>query len=193
MDLSGEINHIEDPIWCIIEQWKNHPSAVAINEKKLNKQFSFDYIPKSDVKKEILNLNIFKASQDSDVPTKIIKMNTDIFAKLLYNVFNRSLEVVEFPSGMKLTPMHKKGSWYDKGSYWPVSILPNVSKVFERKFLIFLIPNIHLFLSKYPCCFRKGHGVQHCLMALLEKWWESVDWGLEFKVFDCVLHDFVYC
>ena len=37
-------------------------------------------------------------------------MNTDIFAKLLYNVFNRSLEVVEFPSGMKLTPMHKKGS-----------------------------------------------------------------------------------
>ena len=97
MDLSGEINHIEDPILCIIEQWKNHPSAVAINEKKLNKQFSFDYIPKSDVKKEILNLNIFKASQDSDVPTKIIKMNTDIFAKLLYNVFNRSLEVVEFP------------------------------------------------------------------------------------------------
>ena len=67
-------------------------------------------MPKSDVKKEILNLNIFKASQDSDVPTKIIKMNTDIFAKLLYNVFNRSLEVVEFPSGMKLTPMHKKGS-----------------------------------------------------------------------------------
>ena len=40
-------------------------------------------------------------------------MNTDIFAKVLYNVFNRSLEVVEFPSGMKLanvTPVHKKGS-----------------------------------------------------------------------------------
>ena len=77
------------------------------------KKFSFEYIPKSNVKKEILNLDVSKASQDSDVPTKIIKMNADIFAEVLYNVFNRSLEVGEFPSGMKLasvTHAHKKGS-----------------------------------------------------------------------------------
>ena len=62
-------------------------------------------------------------------------MNADIFAEVLYNVFNRSLELREFPSGMNLasvTPVHKKGSRYDKGNYRPVNILPNVSKVFER-------------------------------------------------------------
>ena len=107
LDPSVEINHIEDPILCIIEQYKNHPSVV---------------------KKEILNLDVSKASQDSGIPTKIIKVNADIFAEVLYNVFNRSLEVGEFSSGMKLAnvaAVHKKGSRYDKDNYCPVSISPN--------------------------------------------------------------------
>ena len=73
-DPSVEINHIEDPILCIIEQYKNHPSNVAINEKKLNKQLSFEYMPKSEVEREILNLDVSKASQDSDIPIKIIML-----------------------------------------------------------------------------------------------------------------------
>ena len=63
----------EDPILCIIEQYKNYPSVVAINEKNLNKQFSFECIPKLDIKKEILNLDVSKATQDSDIPKKIKK------------------------------------------------------------------------------------------------------------------------
>ena len=102
VDPSVEINHIEDPTLRIIEQYKSHPSVVATNEKNLIKKFSFEYIPKSDVKKEILNLVVSKASQDSDVPTKLIKMDADIFAEVLYNVFNWSLEVGEFPPAMKL-------------------------------------------------------------------------------------------
>ena len=75
-----EIDHIEDPILRIIEQYKNHPSIVAINESNLAKQFY--------VEREILNLDVSKAPQDSDIPTKIIKMNADIFAEVLCNVFN---------------------------------------------------------------------------------------------------------
>ena len=33
VNLSVEIDHIEDPVLCIIEQYKNHPSIAAINEK----------------------------------------------------------------------------------------------------------------------------------------------------------------
>ena len=63
VDPSVEIDHIEDPILRIIEQYKNHPSAVTVNEKNLNKQFSFKYVLKSDVEKVILNLDVSKASQ----------------------------------------------------------------------------------------------------------------------------------
>ena len=105
-----EIDHTEDPILRIIELYKNHPSIVTINKNNMAKQFSFKYIPKSDVEREILNLDVSKASQDSDIPTKIVKMNADIFAEVLYYVFNRSLED-EFPAVMKLanvTPVHRK-------------------------------------------------------------------------------------
>ena len=185
MDPSLEIDHIEDPVLRIIEQYKNHPSIVAINENNLAKQFFFKYIPKSDVEREILDLDVSKASQDSDIPTKIIKMNADIFAEVLCNVFNKSLEVGEFPSGIKLanvTPMHKNGSQYDKGNYRPVSILPNLSKVFERCLHKQISHFFDTILSKCQCGFRKGHSTQHCLIALLEKWRESIDRGLEFGI-----------
>ena len=195
-----EIDHIEDPILRIIEQYKNHRSVIALNEKNLNKQFSFEYIPKSDIKKQILNLDSSKTSQDSDIPTKIIKVNTDICADVLYSVFNRSLEVSEFPSGRKLadvTPVHKKGSRYDKGNYRTVSILPNLSKVFEICLQKQISDCFDIILSKYQCGFRKEHGAQHCLIALLEKWPESRNRGPEFgilltdlsKAFDCLPHD----
>ena len=160
---SVEIDHIKDPILRIIEQYKNNPSIVATNENNLTKQLSFKYISKSYVEREILNLDVSEASQDSDIPTKIIKMNADLFAEVLCNVINRSLEVGEFPSGMKLanvTAVHKKGSRYDKGNYRPVSILPNLSKVFERCLHQQIFHFFDTILSKYQCGFRKGHGAQ---------------------------------
>ena len=82
---------------------------------------------------EILNLDSSKASQDSDIPTKVIKSNSDNFTDALYSEFNRSLETSDFPPSMKLanvTPVHKKGTRSEKDNYRPVSILPNLSKVF---------------------------------------------------------------
>ena len=169
----------------IIEQYKNHPSVVLINEKNLNKQFSFNYIPKSDIKKKILNLDVSKASQDSDIPTKIIKMNADVFAKVLSNVSNRSLKVGEIPPGMILanvTPVYKKGSRYDKGNYRHVSILPNLSKLFEQYLYKQMSDFFDTILSKYQHGFSKRHGAQYCLIALLEKWREIIDRGLEFAI-----------
>ena len=93
-------------------------------------------------------------------------------------MFNRSLEVGKFSLGTKLanvTPVHKKGSRYDKGNYWPVSIWPNLSKVFERCLHKQISDFFDTILSNYQCGFRKGYGAQHCLIALLEKWRVSID------------------
>ena len=71
------------------------------------------------MEKEILNPDSSKACQDSDIPTKVIKSNSDIFTD--------ALETSVFPPSMKLaniTPVHKKGIHSD--NYRPVSILPNL-------------------------------------------------------------------
>ena len=58
-----------------------------------------------------------KAAQDSDIPTKVIKDNIDIFTPNLLEEFNKSLTLGMFPSSMKLaniTPVFKKDDGTDK-------------------------------------------------------------------------------
>ena len=172
VDSSASFNHFDDEILCIVGKYKNQPSVVAIKNKNIQSQFSFRPIPKTEIYKEILNLDISKAPQDSNIPTKVVRGNADIFAEVLFTEFERSLEIDNFITSMKIanvTPVHKKGSQSEKGNYRPVSILPNLSKVFERCIYKQISEYFENILSKYQCGFRKGHSAQHCLIALLEK------------------------
>ena len=74
------------------------------------------------------------ASQDTDIHTKIITDNADILPDFLFSGFNNSITTSIFPSSLKhaiITPFFKKREKNLKENYTPVSILPNVSKVFE--------------------------------------------------------------
>ena len=100
-----------------------------------------------------------KACQDTDIPTKIIKENTDILADILLARFNDSVKKSNFPSSLKkanITPVFKKGDRNSKDNYRPVSILPNISKIFERCIFRQLYRFMFEFLSKYQCGFAKG-------------------------------------
>ena len=57
------------------------------------------------------------------------------------------------------------------------SILPNLSKDFERCTYNQIAQFFDKVLSKHQCGFKKGHNAQHSLIVLLEKWKESVDQG----------------
>ena len=50
----------------------------------------------ASTKKEIHNLKINKASQSSDIPTKIIKENVDIFAEFLWKAIKAQLNLPLF-------------------------------------------------------------------------------------------------
>ena len=80
-------------------------------------------------------LETSKACLDTDIPTKIVKGNADIFTNIRASNFNDSIEKFNFPSILKyatITPVFKKGDRNSKDNYRPVSILPNISKIFER-------------------------------------------------------------
>ena len=134
-DLSVNSANSEDPLENLVIKYKNHPSIRAILDKFPNTSFSLKAIYKKDIEKDILNLSVAKASQDSDIPTKIIKKNSDIFSDILFKEFNKSLEICKYPFCMKManvTPVYKKGNSSYKDNYRPVSVLPNLSKIFER-------------------------------------------------------------
>ena len=88
--------HRCDPsIKCIVK-YRNHPSILVIREvysRTKKPSFSFSDIDKKEILLEICNLNSSKVSQDTDIPTKIIKINVDIFTDFIHSAFNISLKV----------------------------------------------------------------------------------------------------
>ena len=122
--------------------------------------------------KEIQNLDASKACQDADIPTKILKENADVFADFLHPSFNEFVKESKFPSVLKqanITPVYKKGERECKNNYSPVSILSNISEIFERIMFRQISNYMDSFFSKYQCGFRKGYSTQQCLLSMLEK------------------------
>ena len=85
-----------------------------------------------------------------------------------------------------VTPIHKKGKKDKKENYRPLSILPVLSKIFERVMFVQMSAFFEDIFNKQQCVFRKGYNIQQCLLKMLEKWKRPVDEG---KVFGALLTD----
>ena len=132
-----------------ILKYRRHPSIVAIRNKCKNKgSCSFVGVDKKEIEKEILKLGANKASQNPEIPIKLLKENVDIFSDSLCTSFNSSINMSKFPENLKLaniTPAYKKGKKDIKGNYQSVSVLPNVSKIFEKH----ISKQMHIFPKTY--------------------------------------------
>ena len=64
----------------------------------------------------------------------------------------------------------KKIILYLAKNYRPVSVLPTVTKIFERLMWKQLNEHINQFLSPFLCGYRTGFSTQTALLSLIEKW-----------------------
>ena len=195
------VNNISDPTLKAILKYRKHPGVIAIRDKfKIKETFSFVEVDQKEIEKEILNMDVNKASQSSDIPTKIVKENVDIFGNFVCTSFKNTIKSSCFYENLKyadVTPLYKNCKKDVKDNYRPVSILPNLSKIFEKCMFKQITQFFDKIFSKYQCGFRKGFSTQQCLLAMLEKWKRSVDKGKVFgalltdlsKAFDCLDHE----
>ena len=201
ISVNDDFIETNDPISNAIKKFSDHPSISMIKNKNLNQnKFSFCNVTFEYVLEKVICLNSAKASQNTDIPTKLIKNNSSFFAEFFSENINYCIENSKFPYDLKLAdviPVHKKKSKNSKDNYRPVSILSNISKIYERSMYEQIETYFENIFSKYQCGFRKGYNAQHCLMVLIEKWKESVDNGGVFgalltdlsKAFDCLNHE----
>ena len=106
-----------------------------------------------------------------------------MFAIYFHKNINFCIENSIFPYDLKVadvTPAFKKKSKTSKDHYRTISILPNISKIYERCLYNQMQTYFDDILSKYQCGFGKGFNAQHCLVSMIEKWKESVDNGRAF-------------
>ena len=90
-ELLTNADHTEDPVLRIIERFKKHPSVVAIFENHKDSAFSFRHVSLDETTKEIKRLEVLKAYQTTDIPTKVIKNNSDIFADFFFLNLNNCI------------------------------------------------------------------------------------------------------
>ena len=157
-----------------IEKYKDHPSIKLINENvSFESRFSFKEIRESDIQKEVSNLNSKKARTFGNIPTNVLKDSSDIFNSILQDIWNYEILVKQYsPKNLKLadmTPVYKKKDPTLVENYRPVSVLPCVSKIFERVIQKQLSSFINEFLSPYLSGYRKGFNTQYALLSLTEK------------------------
>ena len=83
----------DDPVLNAINKDRYHSSIVMINSKiEQEIIFSFTTVQYDDVLKNSKNLNVSKASQQIDIPTRILLENSEYFSLYFHKNINYCLE-----------------------------------------------------------------------------------------------------
>ena len=139
----------DDQVTNSVNNFRNHSSIIMIKNKKKNDQsFSFGPVTYDNVLRKVNTLDTAKASQQSDIPNKILKQNSDYFAEYFYENINQCISKSIFPSDFKLadvTPVYKRKSKNSKDNYRPVfpKFMKDAFMIKFSSFSILYCPNIN--------------------------------------------------
>ena len=178
--LLSDVSCLTDPIDITVHKFRNHPSIISIQQSvEIVHTFDFCEVSLDEIATEVNKLNNKKLGTFNNIPAKHLKESSEICKEYLLKIWNDEiLENQSFPDELKLadiTPIFKKEDATLPKNYRPVSVLPSVSKVFERIMQKQLLQYIETFLSPYMCGYRKGFSAQMALISLLEKWKTALD------------------
>ena len=203
LNLLNDASIFDDPILAAANKYKRHPSILQIKEKvKKHDLFSFYNINPDKMLKILQNIDFKEATQQGDIPVRIIKENKFTFSKMLSEMFNIYINNSTFSNGLKKAdnkPVYKKDDAFSKTNNRPISILPVLSAAFNCCLYDQIYEYIDTILSKVQCGFQKVFSTQYSLIAMIKKWRKNMDKGKSCavvltdlnKAFDCIVHDFL--
>jgi len=150
---------------------------------------------------DIVNSLPNKSCTLKSMPVFIWKHCNHIISLTLSQLFNRSIADGIFPDCLKIAkviPVHKGGDRKSLNNYRPISILPTLSKIFERLMFVRLSVFLNRFnlLSPHQFGFRKFSSTSDAIVEFLDNAYNSLS-GRDFfisifldfsKAFDTVNH-----
>ena len=124
-------------------------------------------------------LKVSKITGLDKIPAKMLNIASDIIAPSLTFIYNLSLSTGIFVDEWKnarVIPIYKNEDRFEMGTYRPISILPIVSKIFEKE--VFRQFNFHLnensLLSKFQSGFRPCHSTISALIQMCDAWFDKM-------------------
>ena len=131
-----DVENDNEAILNYIKKFKNHPSIKVIKSRKKEEQtFTLNYVSYEEVLNKIRKLQTATTIQQNDIPTKILKENSEVFARYFHKNINFMLRTRFSCPRLKVadvTPAFKKKSNTSKDTYRLISILLNISKIYGR-------------------------------------------------------------
>lgn len=192
-------NFFTDPIPNKQSTNINHHCKIKCNS--LNSLFMRPCTAESIVK-IIKSLKNTHSTGYDGITTQILKAVAELVAPVLSHIINKCIEDGVFPTKLKLSiviPIFKKQDREDMNCYRPISLIPVLSKVFEKVIYNNLYNYIekHNILSKEQMGFRKNKSIHDALYTFLKTVLKGIDGKKEVtalymdmtKAFDCVNHD----
>ena len=190
-DLASKIEDVPNPM--LTGEYNHNPD---------NRRFNFRPIVVQDIRDAMSKIKTSKSLGSDNISSYFLKLATPYIENSLVFMFNTSLETSQFPDSWKnarITPIFKDGDRAEKSNYRPISVLPVISRLFEK----LLFNQLHQYLVKYSLIhpgqsgFLKLHSTLTCLLKNTDDWYSGLDTGQMVgtvfidlkKAFDTVDHD----
>ena len=158
-------NNVVTPINKHFSDYLRNPNPVTLNFAEISEQ---------DVGKIIDKLKSKSSVGHDGISSILLKQMKTHLQKPITYIINQSLRNGTFPNKLKIAkilPIYKKDNEHYLDNYRPISILPAISKIFEKA--IFL--QIHTFFKEHNLYtenqygFREGHSTEHATLELIDR------------------------
>ena len=136
--------------------------------------FSFNTITSEELIKAAKDIKSKNSSGHDELTTKLVKYVIQDIKDPLTTIYNQCITQGVFPNLLKLAkvlPIYKKGDSHSLGNYRPISLLPAISKIFEKliynEIVYYFISNELFHSAQYG--FRKNHSTELACVELTDR------------------------
>ena len=140
-DLANDIDPVPNPLLC---------GNYEINDKKA--RFYFTAITIQDIRNAFAKIKTAKSFGTDCISSYLLKLALPFIENSLTLLFNSSMETSQFPYAWKIArivSVFKDGEKEIKSNYGPISILPVISRLFEK----LIADQVHQYMNEYSLFF----------------------------------------
>ena len=161
----------------ILDIFSSHHSVIQIKEKTNKDVFSFHHVLPWETYRAILSVNQNKPASGT-IPTKVLRSLAKEICIPLIDCVNSAIINGKFPSELKTADViliFIKEDPVEKANYRPISLIPSLSKVYEKLIYQQLIKFFENKLSPLLCGVRSRYSTQHEFFNLINKCYSCLD------------------